>query len=59
MFNGNQDIAPLVYDRVTCTGFEGTLLNCTIAEYGTVDPICMTVAGVMCAGMHCNLKKQQ
>ena len=54
LFNGNQDLAPLVYDGVTCSGFEGTLFNCTIADYGTVDPFCTTVAGVMCAGMCCN-----
>lgn len=58
LFNGNQDLAPLVYDGFTCTGLEGTLFNCTIADYGTVDPTCTTVAGVMCAGMCFNLKNK-
>ncbi len=49
MFGGSQDIAPIVYDGITCLGGESSLNDCTDKkEYSSLYPTCRYVAGVTC-----------
>jgi deleted-in-malignant-brain-tumors protein 1 len=47
-FGGSQDEAPLVYDRLDCTGSEQFYSACSLSDFGTVDPTCTGVGGIMC-----------
>ena len=52
LFGGGQDIAPIIYDAITCGGSEDNLANCAKQEYSTLNPTCRYVAGVTCLSEH-------
>ena len=48
LFDGSQDIGPIMYDSFNCSGNEDSLANCPYSEYGQFNPECRSILGVQC-----------